>query len=110
MIAPLLTDASDPCLTTTLEADWACTWLNLEGQLVDATIPAFEAGLTEALKLGRRKIVLLMVDVSNTDAAGLASIDRAKAIARDRGIRLAVRSSRRTRSRRPLWLGLGDRA
>lgn len=110
MIAPLLTEASEPYLTTMLEADWACTWLSLEGQLVQTTIPAFQHGLTEALKLGRRKIVLLMVDVSNTDAAGVAALDRAKAVARDRGIRLAVRSARRARTRRPIWIGLGDRA
>ena len=107
MIAPLLSEAPVPRLTTALEADWACTWVNLDGQLVESTVAVFERALKEAMDLRRRKIVLLTLDVTEVDAAGVASIERARDLARGRGTKFAVRTSRR--SLRPVWTGLGLR-
>jgi anti-anti-sigma regulatory factor len=103
LIAPLPAPAENPTpqLSTALEADWACVWLSLRGELVGTTIPAFERVLGEAISLDRRKIVLLTIGLSNADAAGLAAIDRAKEMARARGIKMAVRSTRRSRTERP---------
>ena len=93
-------DVPTPHLRTTFESDWACIWLSLEGELVAPTVPVFERALGEAIRLDRRKIVLLTMGLAHADAAGLASIDRAKETARARGIKLAVRSSRRARTGR----------
>jgi anti-anti-sigma regulatory factor len=107
LIAPLLAEAPAPQLSTALEADWACTWLNLEGDLVESTIPGFEEAMSDALKLGRRKIVLVTAGVSRADGEGIASIDRARKLAKSRGIKFAVRAFGRARG--PWWLGLGLR-
>lgn len=108
MIAPLPSEPPAPYLSTSLEADWACAWLSLAGELVETTISDFEEALAAAVGLGCRKIVVLTVGVSNMDAAGLAAIGRARDSARAKGIKLAVRSARRPRSRRG-ELGLGSR-
>ena len=101
MIAPAVTDVPAPQLRTALESDWACIWLNLDGELVAPTVPVFERALREAIALERRKIVLLAMGLSDADAAGLAAIDRAKEMARARGIKLAVRATRPAQARLP---------
>lgn len=101
MTALSVGDIPTPRLSTALESDWACIWLSLEGELVAPTVPAFERALGEAIRLDRRKIVLLTMGLAHADAAGLDSIDRARETARARGIKLAIRSSRRTQARRP---------
>lgn len=101
MTALLVEDFPTPRLSTALESDWACTWLSLDGELVAPTVPAFERALCDAIRLDRRKIVLLTMGLAHADAAGVDSIERARETARARGVKLAIRSSRRTRTRRP---------
>ena len=103
-------DISAARLNTTFESDWACIWLSLEGELVAPTVPAFERAMSEAIRLERRKIVLLTMGLANIDAAGLDAIDRVKEQARAKGIKLAIRSSRRARAGQPeLGSGRGHR-
>jgi len=78
-----------------VQTDWACAWLSVSGQVDLATAPQLHDALAEALACQRRKVHVLLAQVTSIDSAGLSVLADSKGQAESLGFRLIVHSPNR---------------